>query len=104
MWLQSACACLSSSIPLASSLDEPLGASASLGGRLAEPRGNESLLLEPLQRHVDRPARRASPCPLLELLENGGAVCPLSKVEDGQHDQPLELSCAVLGHETSSGS
>jgi hypothetical protein len=78
---------------------ETLAATAAHGGRVSDPRPNESLALHAVERRIDASERSRSFRGFFETLLDANRVGFLTKRANAQQDQLLELSQTLtLGH------
>ena len=70
----------------------PLALAAALRRRVADPRLDEALLFEAIERGVDGADRHAAPAAPFNLAAHGGAVGVGAEPQQGQHHHLLELA------------
>jgi hypothetical protein len=71
---------------------ESLGSSTSPGRRVADLRGQQAFLFEPLERDVHGATRDLATGAMFDLVANRRSVCVGAKVKNGHEDDDFELA------------
>src|SRR5687767_12471224 len=75
-----------------------LGAAAALGRGLANPRSDQALFFEAIERGVDRRQLDRAACFVLDFTGNGDPVRVILYPQDGQEDHDLEVGQQPARH------